>query len=102
MTVVMQQTMPEGTTLEFLDEVTRQMGVLDDPPQGLIVHTHFFEGNRIRVIDVWESTDAFDAFRDSLLVPTMQKVGADSGMDMSQAPQPDTTITEVAGLVRGR
>jgi hypothetical protein len=102
MTVVMQQTMPEGTTLEFLDEVTRQMGVLSDPPEGLIVHTHFAEGNRVRVIDVWDSSERFESFRDGRLMPAMQKVAADSGMDMTQAPPPDTTMTEVAGLVRGR
>jgi quinol monooxygenase YgiN len=102
MTVVMQQTMPEGTTLEFLDEVTRQMGVETDPPDGLIVHTHFDEGGRIRVIDVWDSTEAFDAFRDGVLMPTMQKVGAERGMDITQAPPPETTMTQVAGLVSGR
>jgi len=102
MTVVMQQTMPEGTTLELLDEVTRQMGVETDPPDGLIVHTHFDEGGRIRVIDVWESPDKFESFRDRRLMPAMQKVAADSGLDMTQAPQPETTMTEVAGLVRGR
>jgi quinol monooxygenase YgiN len=102
MTVVMQQTMPEGTTLEFLDEVTRQMGVLSDPPEGLIVHTHFEQGGSIRVIDVWDSAEAFDAFRDGRLMPTMEKVAADAGMDLSQAPQPETTFVEVAGLVRGR
>jgi hypothetical protein len=102
MTVVMQQTMPEGTTLELLDEVTRQMGVETDPPDGLIVHTHFDEGGRIRVIDVWESPDKFESFRDKRLMPAMQKVAADSGLDMTQAPQPETTMTKVAGLVRGR
>lgn len=102
MTVVLQQTMPEGTTLEFLDEVTREMRVETDPPAGLIVHTHFGEGGRIRVIDVWDSTGAFEAFRDTRLMPTMQKVAAEHGMDMTQAPPPETTMTEVAGLVRGR
>jgi hypothetical protein len=102
MTVVMQQTMPEGTTLEFLDEVTRQMGVQSDPPEGLIVHTHFAEGGRVRVIDVWDSSEKFESFRDGRLMPTMQKVAADSGRDMTRAPQPETTMTEVAGLVRGR
>jgi hypothetical protein len=102
MTVVMQQTMPEGMTIEFLDEVTRQLGVLSDPPEGLIVHTHFAEGGRIRIIDVWDSAQAFDTFRDGRLMPTMEKVAADAGMDLTQAPQPETTVTEVAGLVRGR
>jgi len=86
----------------LLDEVTRQMGVETDPPDGLIVHTHFDEGGRIRVIDVWESPDKFESFRDRRLMPAMQKVAADSGLDMTQAPQPETTMTEVAGLVRGR
>lgn len=102
MTVILQQTMPEGTTLEFLDEVTREMGVETDPPAGLIVHTHFEEGDRIRVVDVWDSQDAFDAFAETRLMPTMQKVAAGHGMDLSQAPQPETSFADVAGMVRGR
>jgi hypothetical protein len=102
MTVLMQQTMPEGTTLEFLDEVTREMGVETDPPDGLVVHTHFEEGGRVRVVDVWDSPEAFEAFRDGTLMPAMQKVASDRGMDMTQAPPPEVTMTAVAGLVRGR
>jgi heme-degrading monooxygenase HmoA len=78
------------------------MGVLSDPPEGLIVHTHFVEGNRVRIVDVWDSREAFETFRDGRLMPTMEMVAADSGMDMSQAAPPETTMTEVAGLVRGR
>jgi hypothetical protein len=102
MTVIMQQTMPEGTTLDFLDEVTKQMGVEMDPPAGLVVHTHFEERGHIQVVDVWDSQEAFERFQESLLVPTMQKVAAAHGMDMSQAPQPDTTFMTVDGLVKGR
>jgi hypothetical protein len=101
MTVILQQTMPEGTTLEFLDEVTQQMGVDTDPPNGLVVHTHFMERGHVQVVDVWDSQDAFERFQQSLLIPTMQKVAAEHGMDMSQAPQPDTTFTTVSGLVTG-
>ena len=102
MTVIMQQTMPEGTTLEFLDEVTQQMGVESDPPVGLVVHTRFADHGHVQVVDVWDSQDAFEQFVQSRLMPTMQKVAAAHGMDMSQAPQPDTTITTVGGLVKGR
>jgi hypothetical protein len=102
MTVIMRQTMPEGTTLEFLDEVTQQMGVETDPPAGLVVHTHFADGGHIEVVDVWDSPEAFERFQQSLLMPTMQKVAAEHGMDMSQAPAPDTTIMTVSGLVKGR
>jgi hypothetical protein len=101
MTVILQQTMPEGTTLELLDEVTREMGVESDPPAGLIVHTHFEQDGRVRVVDVWESQDEYESFRDSTLMPAMQKA-AGQGMDMSQAPQPEQSILNVHGVVKGR
>jgi quinol monooxygenase YgiN len=102
MTVIMQQTMPEGMTLELLDEVTQRMGAETDPPAGLIVHTHFEDAGRIRVVDVWDSQEAFDSFAQSRLMPTMQKVAADRGMDMSAGPQPETSVLPVHGLVKGR
>ena len=102
MTAIMQQTMPQGTTLEFLDEVSQQMGVQTDPPAGLVVHTHFMERDHVQVVDVWDSQEAFERFQDRVLLPTMQRVAAEHGMDMSQAPPPDTTITTVEGLVKGR
>ena len=102
MTVIMQQTMPEGTTLEFLDEVTQQMGVETDPPAGLVVHTHFVERGHVQIVDVWDSQDAYERFQESLLGPAMQTVAAKHGMDMSQAPPPDTTFMTVGGMVKGR
>jgi quinol monooxygenase YgiN len=102
MTVIMQQTMPEGTTLEFLDEVTKQMGVETDPPAGMVVHTHFVERGQIRVVDVWDSQEAFETFLESRLAPTMQRVAAEHGMDISQAPPVDTTFVTVGGMVKGR
>lgn len=102
MTVIMQQTMPEGTTVAFLDEVTQQMGVETDPPAGLVVHTHFVERGHVHVVDVWDSQEAFERFEESRLGPTMRKVAAAHGMDLSQAPPPDTNILAVDGLVKGR
>jgi hypothetical protein len=102
MTVIMLQTMPEGMTLELLDQVTREMGADTDPPAGLIVHTHFEEDGRIRIVDVWDSQEKYDSFAESRLMPAMQKVAAAQGMDMSQAPQMQTSVLKVHGLVKGR
>jgi hypothetical protein len=102
MTVVMQQTMPEGTAVESLNEVTRLMGVEADPPAGLVVHTHFVRDGRVQVIDVWDSEESYVEFRDHTLTPAMQKVASDHGMDISQEPSPETVVTTVSGLVRGR
>jgi hypothetical protein len=102
MTVIMQQTMPEGTTLEFLDEVTQQMGVETDPPAGLVVHTHFVEGGHVQIVDVWDSQEAYERFEESLLGPTLERVAAKRGLDMSQAPPGTATFMPVGGLVKGR
>ena len=102
MTVIMQQTMPEGTTLEFLDEITQQIGVEADPPAGLVVHTHFADHGHVQVVDVWDSQEAYERFQESRLGPALQTVAAEHGMDMSQSPQPDPTFMTVGGLVKGR
>jgi hypothetical protein len=102
MTVIMQQTMPEGMTVEMLDEVTQQMGVLTDPPAGLIVHTHFRDGGQIRVVDVWDSRELYESFVQGTLMPAMQKVAAGHGVDMAQASLPEPTFLPVQGLVKGR
>lgn len=102
MTVILQQTMPEGMTLDLLDEVTREMGVDTDPPAGLLLHAHFEEDARVRVVDLWDSQEAYEAFQESRLMPAMQKLAASRGMDMTQAPQPATSILNVHGLVKGR
>jgi hypothetical protein len=54
------------------------------------------------VIDVWDSEADYGEFRDHTLMPAMQKVASEHGMDMSQGPQPETVVTTVSGLVRGR
>jgi hypothetical protein len=46
--------------------------------------------------------DAYAAFRDHTLIPAMQRIASEHGIDMSQAPPPETVVTAVSGLVRGR
>lgn len=102
MTVVMQQRMPDGVPIEMIDEVTARMGVNDDPPAGLVVHVHFEQNGHVHVVDVWNSEQELEQFRQNRLMPTMEKVAAEHGMDVSQMPQPEQTITEVREMVRGR
>lgn len=99
MPVLLQQVMPEGVTTDMLDDVTTEMGVESDPPAGLVVHVHYTEKGRAHIVDVWESRDAFDAFQESRLTPAIQKVMQQRGITMDA--QPETSFTEVAGLVRG-
>jgi hypothetical protein len=99
MAVLLEQTMPEGVDVAMLDEVTNEMGVENDPPAGLIVHVHFMENGRARVVDVWESQEQFDTFAQQRLQPAIQKVAERRGASLDS--QPETSLTQVSSIVRG-
>jgi heme-degrading monooxygenase HmoA len=100
MAIIMQQVMPEGVTLELLDEVTDEMRADENRPEGMVVHVHFERDGRVHVVDVWDSQEAYESFRDSRLMPAMQKVSERHGMQ-GPPPQPETSITSVHRAVRG-
>jgi hypothetical protein len=102
MTILFTQVMPVGVPIEMLDAVTEEMGVDNDPPEGLIVHTHFEEGGRAHIVDVWESAEAHQRFAESRLNPAMGKVAATRGFDMARAGEPEMSMTDVHRMVRGR
>ena len=60
-------------------------------PQGRLYHVCFGTGTSLRIIEVWESQDAFNAFGPTL-IPILQQVGIDPG-------QPD--ISEVHNSIQG-
>lgn len=99
MAVLLEQVMPEGVDVAMLDEVSTEMGVDTNPPEGLIVHVHFMENGRTRVVDVWESAEDLETFRQNRLMPAIQKVAESRGIQMSR---PETNVTEVASMVRPR
>ena len=97
MAILMRQTMPDGITAEMLDEVSEDMGVHSNPPEGMIVHVHFMEDGRAQVVDVWESAEHLEQFRQNRLMPSIMKVTSAHGVQMAQ---PETTLTEVT-MIRG-
>lgn len=99
MAVLLEQVMPEGVDAAMLDEVASEMNVVSDPPSGLVVHVHLMQDGRLKVVDVWESQAQYETFRTSRLLPAMGKVAQNRGLAMAGEPQ--TTITEVDGVVRG-
>lgn len=102
MAMVMQQVMPDGVSLDMIDAVTEEMGVEGSPPDGMIVHTHFEKDGRSHIVDVWESAEAHQAFVESRLMPAMAKVAAARGFDLAAAGPPETVLTEVHRVVRGK
>jgi len=66
------------------------------PPAGLILHTGGPVGDgELRVVDVWESAEAFESFATERLGPAITQVmGAD-------APKPRVEIRELYDVIRG-
>jgi hypothetical protein len=57
------------------DAVNAKMGVADDPPEGMIIHTAGeIEGGGMRLFDVWESAEAYEKFRNERLGPAVTEV----------------------------
>ena len=44
-------------------------------PTGGVVHICGAEGGALRIVDIWESEDAWSAFRDGRLMPALEQTG---------------------------
>ena len=86
----------DSETSAMYDKIAAEIGT--DPPEGLIVHVAGDHGGGTRIIDVWESEDAYLKFRGGTLAAAVEKVmGADA---MAQGPPPIDAL-EVRNIVRG-
>jgi hypothetical protein len=97
--VLVEQVFPAGITVEILDAVTDEMDVDTHVPAGAISHVHYEKDGRAHSVDVWESAEAFQTFAESTLKPAIGKVAAARGIDLSQAGEPEMSITEVHRVV---
>jgi len=99
--VVLYQKMPPEVTLEMIQAVTEEVNARNDPPEGLIVHTVISMGDRLGIVDVWETAEAYEKFGETRLGPAFAAVGQRMGFDMSQAPEPETQLLDALDIVRG-
>jgi hypothetical protein len=98
MPILVNMTLPEGVSLEMVDAVNAEVGAIANPPAGLIVHVGYLDGDRVRMVDVWESKDAFDRFGQDRMGPAIAKVAGGLGMVPGA---PETTIVELHEVIRG-
>ena len=83
------------------DEVTRRMGIDEDPPEGLIVHSAGTtpEGG-FRISDVWETREDYEAFESGRLKPTIDEVISALPPDrQAEARPPQLSVYELHHLV---
>jgi len=75
----------DGIGFEWYERVSAGLGA--ERPDGLLVHiAGEFDGN-LRVIEVWESEEAYRRFREERLVPALTKLMG-PGAVSSQWPPP--------------
>ena len=103
MTSIVKQTLPDGVSLEILDAVADEMNVENDPPKGMIVHTHYSEGGKVHIFDVWESESDYRDFAQRRLGPAMSAVAERVGMNPPGGPDgAPMDVVDVHRVVRGR
>jgi hypothetical protein len=83
-----------GMTPEQGAAIIREMG-LTSPPTGQVLHIEGPMDGGMRIVDVWESQEAFDTFVRSTLAPAFQKVG----LTFPETLQP-TLIWPVTGILK--
>ncbi len=66
-----------GGTLDQYDQVLKRMGLVPEgsPPEGAIFHFAVETDDGVRVTDVWETMEQFDAFATEHIGPHTQAVG---------------------------
>ena len=75
-------------TADQYDQVQKALDIANNPPDGWIAHTAQDLGDKIKVVDIWESAEAFGAFAESRLGPTIAETLGD---DAPPPPQPEFT-----------
>jgi hypothetical protein len=76
----------DGTEEQY-NAVNDQMGVEENPPDGLIFHAAGAFGEGWSVIDFWESREHFDRFMQERLGPAIEELG-------DQAPPGPPSVKE--------
>ena len=65
----------DGVTPDQYDQVRGVVGWETDDPRGGFFHVVSFDDGRLKVTDVWETAEDFQAFVDQRLMPGVQRVG---------------------------
>jgi hypothetical protein len=85
----------EGGTADKYDALVQEMGVAGQPASvipGLIFHVAGPTASGWRVIDVWESEEDLNRFRQDRLMPAAEKIGG--------IPRPQVQVMPIHGMQR--
>ena len=91
MSVLIRFAPASATSTEQYDETIRRLEDAGDfPPEGLDFHVCFLADGNVRVSEIWDSREQFDAFGERLM-PLLAEVGIDPG---------EPEILEIHNIIR--
>lgn len=67
-----------GVTLQQYEAVMKELDLDRHPPAGGLFHVALRLPNGVRVIDLWETAEAFGRFSDDRIMPAVMRVGITS------------------------
>lgn len=89
---------PSGFPLATYQEVLKRLEAAGaGSPKGRSYHVCYGDANNVRVTDVWDNMEDFEAFGRTL-VPIMKALGADPGQPQMEEVK-NVLVGEVASLV---
>jgi len=93
--VLIQEWAESGGNTANYDAINAHMGVRENPPEGLIIHTAgTTDGGGFRIVDVWESREHFERFMADRLGPAIKAVVT------GDATPPETEIYELYSVIQ--
>jgi hypothetical protein len=81
MAVVLTLSWP-GATMQQYDRLNEYVDWEGDPATGGIFHVAWWEGDTMKIVDVWESEQDWHTFFDQRLSPHFAEVGIETQPDM--------------------
>lgn len=89
---------PRDVTYDIYKQVEAKIGVENDPPEGLIVHTASEVDGQLKIVDIWESEEHADRFGQERLGPAIAEV---AGQAMAGPPEPgQVQVYEIKAMVK--
>jgi hypothetical protein len=86
-----------GVSQEMYDGVNEKINAVAGPPAGLIVHTSGPADGGWRIVDVWESAEDFERFREERIRPAVMAYAQEAGVDPDA---PETTVWELHDVIK--
>ena len=76
-----------GIGVDEYEQVRDKVRWEEDVPDGALFHVAGYDGEAMRIFDLWESPEQFQSFVEARIMPAVQEIGVET--------EPEVTLCEV-------